>query len=294
MNDRKNNYTVDNESNDIEEYLERDLKSRNYSKGASQKKRGESRKNNNRKTDKKKPFILQYYNSNKLKALWSVLGALVVILISALIVTNVKGSHEKDDTDKAANESETDEKESEETETTTAEAEEETSGSESAFLAEPVDSVYNQILGIFLSNSYVQWNEEELAKVCDSIQNLNKDNFVYLNKYVEEIQDLHCYVGYVYEDGRELIYATYNIKFHSIETALPSMEAYVMAKSEDSYKICNFKVSDEMDVYTNSVKENQNYLDLVSGINTQLSEALDNDEDLKKIYDALNGLGTEE
>ncbi len=65
----------------------------------------------------------------------------------------------------------------------------------------------------------------------------------------------------------------------------------VKAQEGEGYLIHNFEVGDEMDLYTSNVQNNQNYLDLCSNINTQLSVALENDADLKKVYDVLNGAG---
>ena len=32
-----------------------------------------------------------------------------------------------------------------------------------------------------------------------------------MNKYIEDIEDVYCYVGDYLDDGKELIYVTYNI-----------------------------------------------------------------------------------
>lgn len=56
---------------------------------------------------------------------------------------------------------------------------------ENAFIAEPKDSPVNQVCESFLKNTYVQWNYEELLRICDNTQNLSKDNYTYLNKYIE-------------------------------------------------------------------------------------------------------------
>lgn len=273
-----------NGGSEIEEYLERDLDVITKAR----QKVNESKEKKNKKDmqptsggEKKDNSVIKFYRDNKLKCLWSALGVLVVILIIALIVTNIGGSEDSKDTE--VTENETGNKEEEVT----------TGGNESSFIAEPVDSVYNKVIEAFLKNSYVSWNEEELKKVCDSIAYFNADGYKFLNKYIEDIEDVYCYVGDYLDDGKELIYVTYNIKFQNIETTLPTMEAFLLVKAEENYMIHNFELAEELDVYTNPVKDNQNYIDLRSGIEEQCSQALANDADLKKIYDALQNINSD-
>lgn len=245
--------------------------------------------NKSKKRELKKPKFILYYENNKLKVLWSTLGVLIIVLLVSLIVTNIgKSNDAKDGSDKIKNLVE---------EHTTEAATDETTDNnpvdENAFIAEPADSPYNKVCESFLKNTYVQWNDEALSQICDNTQNLAKDNYTYLNKYIEDIQDINCYVGYETEDGKILIFVTYNMKFANISTSAPAMEAVVLVKAQEGegYLIHNFEVGDEMDLYTSNVQNNQNYLDLCSNINTQLSVALENDADLKKVYDVLNGAG---
>lgn len=248
-----------------------------------------------KKREIKKPKILLYYESHKLKVLWCTLGVLVVALLAALITTNIsKSSGSKNDSEKIKNMAEK-QTADEAKEETTEEITTEPPADENTFEAEPADSPYIQVCESFLKNTYVQWNDEALSQICDNTQNLSKDNYTYLNKYIEDIQNVNCYVGYETEDGKILVFVTYDMKFANISTGAPAMEAVVMVRSQDGngYLIHNFEVGDEMDLYTSNVQNNQNYLDLCSNINTQLSVALESDADLKKVYDVLNGIGGE-
>lgn len=326
MNDKDNKYIFDDDENDaleIAEYLERELddmdaREKNRIRRNSRKARTrnatenkternirqfksksdrtensfeahksvkEKKKAKSGKSSVKKPKILLYYENNKLKVLWSALGVLIVILIAALITTNISKEDNKKDTPKAPVISE---------EQTTEEATEQDTTNENQFVAEPEDSPYNKVCESFLKNTYVQWNDEELSQICDNTQNLSKDNYTYLNKYIENIENINCYVGYETEDGKILIFVTYNMKFANISTPAPAMEAVVMVKASEGegYLIHNFEVGDELDLYTSNVQNNQNYLDLRSNINTQLSTALESDADLKKLYDVLKGAGS--
>lgn len=257
---------------------------------ATQNKRKE-KNNEAKRRELKKPKFILYYENNKLKVLWSTLGVLIIVLLVSLIVTNIGKSHDdKEGSDKIKNfvEEHT-------TEAATDETTENNPVDENAFIAEPADSPYNKVCESFLKNTYVQWNDETLSQICDNTQNLAKENYTYLNKYIEDIQDINCYVGYETEDGKILVFVTYNMKFTNISTSAPAMEAVVLVKAQEGegYLIHNFEVGDEMDLYTSNVQNNQNYLDLCSNINTQLSVALENDADLKKVYDVLNGAGSQ-
>lgn len=317
VNDKENKYIFDDDENDdfeIAEYLERELDdmetreiNRTRKKGKESKlpkasddimtneqsyiskssdKSAETNNKSGRNTSqtKKTKFVL-YYENSKLKVLWCMLGVLIVILLVALIVTNIgKSSDSKENKNETKNVSQ---------EPTTEETATEEATTENAFLAEPADSPYIQVCTTFLKSTYVEWNDETLSQICDNTQNLSKDNYSYLNKYIEDIENVNCYVGYETEDGKVLVFVTYNMKFANISTTAPAMEAVVLVKAQegDVYFIHNFEVGDEVDLYTSNVQNNQNYLDLCSNINAQLDAALESDADLKKVYEALKNAG---
>ncbi len=328
VNDKDNKYIFDDDENDaleIAEYLERELDDMDAREKSRISRRDSKTRNSAVSTEKKdrnkevrfksgvgrgraagrpkikvkppeakgrklkKPKFILLYEKNKLKVLWSALGVLIVILLVALIVTSINKSDDAEkNSDKKTNLAEEHTTEGATDETTASNPED-----ENMFIAEPADSPYNKVCESFLKNTYVQWNDEALSQICDNTQNLAKDNYIYLNKYIEDIHDVNCYVGYETEDGKILVFVTYNMKFTNISTSAPAMEAVVMVKAQEGegYLIHNFEVGDEMDLYTSNVQNNQNYLDLCSNINTQLSVALENDADLKKVYDVLNGAG---
>lgn len=332
MNDKDNKYIFDDEENDdleIAEYLERELNNmdareknriRNHGKRTRLNRVSEdiedSEVDNEKQSEKrqlrlktsseankkskekkagtrniKKPKFLLYYDNNKLKVLWCTFGVLVVILLAALIVTNVRKSSDDDDSSKEIKKT----AEVQNTEETTDEAATNDQADENAFLAEPADSPYNQVCEAFLRNTYVQWNDEALLQICDNTQNLQKDYYTFYNKYIDDIENVNCYVGYETEDGKLLILVTYNMKFVNISTSAPDMIAVVLVKTQDGegYLIHNLEVEDEMNFYTSGIQNNQNYLDLCSNVRTQLDVALDSDEDLKKVYDIIKGMGTQ-
>lgn len=332
VNDKDNKYIFDDEENDdleIAEYLERELdnmdareknrirshgkKSRlnrvsegmeesednndnqslkrhvNLTKASVTHKKAKEKKVKAEKGKLKKSKFVLYYENNKLKVLWCTLGVLIVILLVALIVTNIS----KNDDDKGKSKETKVAVEEQTTEDITGETEGTDPVDGNAFMAEPADSPYIKVCESFLKNTYVEWNDEALSQICDNTQNLSKDNYTYLNKYIENIENVNCYVGYETEDGKVLVFVTYNMKFANISTGAPAMEAVVLVKAQegDGYLIHNFEVGDEMDLYTSNVQNNQNYLDLCSNINTQLDVALESDADLKKVYDVLKGTG---
>ncbi len=320
VNDKDNKYIFDDDENDdfeIAEYLERELddmeareinrtrkkgKASKFPKasedimnneqsyiGKSSDKSAETNNKSDRKTSQvKKPMFVLYYENNKLKVLWCTLGVLIVILLVALIVTNIgKSSDSKGNQNETKNASQ---------ESTTEEPVTEEATTENAFLAEPADSPYIQVCTTFLKSTYVEWNDETLLQICENTQNLPKDRFVFLNKYIEDVENLNCYVGDETEDGKLLIYITYDIKFVNIETRAPLMEVVMLVKKPegDGYLIHNFEVGDEADVYTSNVQNNPNYRELCSRLNEQLDAALESDANLKNVYEILKNSGGEQ
>lgn len=167
-----------------------------------------------------------------------------------------------------------------------------TTEQENKFRAEPKDSPLVQVCELYMKNTYVEWNDEVLLQICDNTKNLVKDNYTYLNKYIEDIKDINCYVGYETKAGKSLVFVTYNIKFANVSTCAPAMETLIIVKAQEGngYLIHNYEVGDDdMDLYISNMQNNQNYLDLCSSINAQLSAAIESDADLKKICGILSG-----
>lgn len=216
---------------------------------------------------------------NKMKILWSALGVLSVILVIALIITN-RGNDESDKKDVYG------EKKVEE-QTTVAELETEP---EETFLAEPTDSEYNALFKKYYESTYVEWDEAGVTECIENMENISSTGYTLMNKYIEAVQDIYCYIGYETEDGKQLIYVTYNLKFQNIETTVPCMEASLVVEVDGKLKIHNFEVGEELDFYTNVKNNDPNYKELQSTMNNQLDIALGNDADLKKVYDVLLGI----
>lgn len=276
--DKKYIFEDDNDDNDIMEYLERDLEvpSRRV------KSRVSARTGGTRVSAARGVSGENAYEKNKVLILWGALGVLIIILMIALILTNVN-------TDKSQNETDTGEQ------ITTGEAlEEPTTEDEDVLLAEPVDSEYNVLFEKYYYNSFVEWDEAVLSECYDNMQNVSEENYTYLNKYIEKIQDIICYVGYETDDGKELVYVTYNMKFKNIETTAPAMDTFLLVKTENGYRLHNFDVGEELEVYTNKIKENKQFLELKSNINNQLGIALESNADLKKVYNALKNVSSGE
>lgn len=272
MNDKDNDYRFDDDKdNEIEEYLERTL-------DELEKKPLPKKKSGTNVFSR----LMKIYQEKKMPILWSTLGVLIVILIIALIITNIGGNDEDQKVEDLTENSSDQEESSQNNQDVT---------NESSFLAEPSDSKYNKLFESYFQNSLVQWNEAELAKCCESMQNVTESQYSYLNKYVESIENIVCYIGYETEDGKKLVYVTYNMKFENIETTMPIMEAYLLIEIDGQYKIHNFEVSEELDYYTSQVQDNQEYKDLKSNINNQVGIALESDENLKKVYNALKEVG---
>ena len=278
MSDKDKNYILDEETedNDIVEYLERDLEG--YERAV---KAEENRRDRNKKgwSFKENP-IIKFYQSNKMKVLWTILGILIIILLVALIIVN---TGKEKDSQKA-------------TEPKTTEALQETTETpeEEVLLAEAADSEYNQLFEKYFQNSVVEWNEEALSQCYENMQNVSESSYSYLNKYVEAVQNIVCYVLYETEDGKEIVCVTYNMKFKNINTVAPAMDTFLLVKTDSGYKLHNFEVGEEIDMYTNRVQDNAQYSELISNINNQLGIALESDADLKKVYDALKNVGSEE
>ena len=263
---------LEDNSEDIEivEYLERKLDVLETS---------ENRYHNRRK--KKRPqnkisikFIKEYIQKNKSRVLWSSLGTLVIILIAVMIINKPDSEKQDDAENKTISESK---------------GGIETSDTEVVLQAEPTDSEYNKLSEIYYSNTIVEWNVDNLSACMENMINVDKSSFSGLNKYVEEVSDIVCYVIDETDEGYKAICVTYKIKFYNIETLAPAFDFMLFAKVDEKYKIKNISKGEEI-MYKAKYENDSKLKKIQSDIQSQFEAAIESDEVLKEVYNVLGNI----
>lgn len=209
--------------------------------------------------------------------LWSLLAVLSCILIVALIITNI----EQDSSSGI-----------EENTTTTQEnttLQEQMTTETGEVLPEADGSPFLELVSNYLKASRIDVSMEEIGKYVDSTENITLANNEILKKYIQEYQNLECYVLDSSKEDTYVVVAIYGCKFHNIETAAPGCETFIVTIKDGKHLIHNLTVQETIDTYISSNFDRKTINDIMSEVNTSLERVLETDEELKKVISVIMG-----
>lgn len=209
--------------------------------------------------------------------LWFTLAVLVLVLIIALIVTNLDGCGNNDnktpETTKPSEELSTEEK--------TTEPEDE------SLKPEADDSEIAVLVANFLQARSIDVSMEKVSEYLDNTDNYSLDKYEKLKKYIEGFQNIECYKLDTNVENMSIVIVTYGYKFFNIETAAPGLETLYVVKNGDTYLIHNITKQETIDTYISSEVDKEMINQFVAEINKSLENALQTDEELKNVIDVM-------
>ncbi len=214
----------------------------------------------------------------KNKVLWYILGGLVIVLIIALVVTNVHKTKSKDSEKHKIIQSET---------TTT--AEEETTTGSNLPSPESEDSKILELVKNYLKAERIDVSMDELSKYVDNVDNIEISKYSTLSKYIEEYQNINCYVLNSISEDTYIVVTTYGCKFYNIETAAPGCETLLVVKKDEQYLVHNLTVKETIDTYISSDVDVTIINQISKEINDNLEASMTLDSDLANVINVLSG-----
>lgn len=224
------------------------------------------------------PETTMQMDFKKNKILWAVLLGLSLVLVVALIVTNIGKSNKKEEeTTKATQE-----------ETTTGELEE-TTAENNMPQAEGSDSKILELVKNYLKAERIDVSIDEVSKYVDNTANIDLAKYDKLNKYIEEYKNINCYVLNSISEDTYIVVITYGCKFYNIETAAPGCETLLVVKKDDKYLVHNLTIKETIDTYISSDVDVTIINQISKEINDQLKAAMELDAELAKVINVLSG-----
>lgn len=108
-------------------------------------------------------------------------------------------------------------------------------------------------------------------------------------KYVLGFDNITTYVRETEASDTWLVYTLYDIRFHSVETAVPMiMWSFVRKDTEGNYLLVNQSdLSEQLLEFADKVNHSEEVRRLASDVNVRLKEALTADEVLNEVYGVL-------
>jgi hypothetical protein len=119
-------------------------------------------------------------------------------------------------------------------------------------------------------------NDTSLIDVADLERQTN---------YIEDYSNIDVYTKKGPEEGSLIAYAYHEVKFTSIDTLAPAMNAfYVKADENGDYYIYLGNVDDETIAYIDEVRNSDEVMELIYNVNDRMKKAADSDNALAEFY----------
>lgn len=226
---------------------------------------------------------LEIYHKYTMQILYGALGALAMILLVAIVLTNV-GDKKTDEV--LAPETSSQEKDTSETESST-DVEE-----DKGPVVESAESDIHKIVASYFDALYVKATIDEVKKYIDDATNFNESRLKTYDKYYENVDNIKCYKFDTSRvENSYVVFVTYDLKLYNIDTAIPSGEALVVKQGADGkYLIHNLTDQEVLDLKVS----NEDYVASINELEKQVLDAfnaaLAADSELKEVYDMMTGL----
>lgn len=226
---------------------------------------------------------LEIYHKYTMQILYGALGALAMILLVAIVLTNV-GDKKTDEV--LAPETSSQEKDTSETESST-DVEE-----DKGPVVESAESEIHKIVASYFDALYVKATIDEVKKYIDDATNFNESRLKTYDKYYENVDNIKCYKFDTSRvENSYVVFVTYDLKLYNIDTAIPSGEALVVKQGTDGkYLIHNLTDQEVLDLKVS----NEDYVASINELEKQVLDAfnaaLAADSELKEVYDMMTGL----
>ena len=226
---------------------------------------------------------LEIYHKYTMQILYGALGALAMILLVAIVLTNV-GDKKTDEV--LAPETSSQEKDTSETESST-DVEE-----DKGPVVESAESDIHKIVASYFDALYVKATIDEVKKYIDDATNFNESRLKTYDKYYENVDNIKCYKFDTSRvENSYVVFVTYDLKLYNIDTAIPSGEALDVKQGADGkYLIHNLTDQEVLDLKVS----NEDYVASINELEKQVLDAFNTalaaDSELKEVYDMMTGL----
>ena len=130
---------------------------------------------------------------------------------------------------------------------------------------------------------------EAMSALVSDPNQIEREKFTAMAAYVEDYQNIKCYVIPNEEEGAYRVYARYDMKLKNIDTLGPCLTSfYVTTTSDGKYVIYLSALDEVQEEFISSADENSDVLALKEEVANGLLTAIDKDETFKQFYQKLD------
>lgn len=130
---------------------------------------------------------------------------------------------------------------------------------------------------------------EAFGNLVSDPNQIPKEKFRAMAGYVEDYQNINCYVIQHEELDFYRVYARYDIKLKNIETLAPGLSAFLVTVTSDGRYIIYLSALDEtQEDFINSADKNREIEKLAEEVNKKHQEMMDKDGSYKQFYQKMD------
>ena len=130
---------------------------------------------------------------------------------------------------------------------------------------------------------------DAFESIVSDVNQIDKAKFTAMAAYVEDYQNVNCYVIENSEGNGYRVYAKYEMKMKNIETPAPCLSAFYVTKTSDNNYIIYLSALDEVqEEFIQSADQNESIQKLTSEVQTALDDAINLDPTFRQLYQRMD------
>lgn len=158
---------------------------------------------------------------------------------------------------------------------------------ESNPLEKSTNKEINSLITKYL-NAKLSGKIEKFENIVDSTDALDIKDINRKTKYIDKYENVVCYTKKGLEDNSYVVYVYYDLKFASIETPAPGMNAYYIKTGEDGKLYIYLSEYDSKTAdYLADLQNTEDVQKLIDTVNSKFKKALEKDTSLSEFYTKL-------
>ncbi len=131
-------------------------------------------------------------------------------------------------------------------------------------------------------------NMEELSTLVSDSNQINKEKFTALAEYVEDYQNINCYVIENEEENASRVYVKYDMKMKNIDTLVPCLSAFYITGTSDGKYVIYLSALDENQIdFITAADKNMEIVKLKKEVNDGLNAVINQDANFKQLYQKM-------
>lgn len=131
-------------------------------------------------------------------------------------------------------------------------------------------------------------NMDAMSSLVSDVNQIDREKLTAMAAYVEDYQNLNCYVIKSEDSDAYRVYVKYDIKLKNIDTLGPGLSAfYVTGTSDGGYAIYLSALDQNQEEFITAADKNQQIIDLKEEVADNLQKAIEQDASFKQFYEKM-------